>query len=126
MRLFLLLPLIALSACAGSDNAGPSEADLGAVRRVSMSGPSLSWDDLRIHAALKQRACSVTTLVNVDGQVVGYCRAGRECRTMDWRPVAAGCNQAPEYHAGPATPPPAATPRPSAQPDRVLDLAVMR
>lgn len=108
MRLLFLLPVIALAACATSEPNGAAEADLTAVRQVSMSGPSLSWQDLRIHPALVRRACAVGTLVNEDGQTVGYCVGGRQCRTNDWRPIEPGCNRTPEYRAGPISTPAAA------------------
>jgi hypothetical protein len=38
-----------------------------------------------------RRPCTVSTLVSRDGTPVGYCRDGRYCRTMDWRPVEDGC-----------------------------------
>jgi hypothetical protein len=113
MRHALLLPIIALLGCTTPEPPGPSQAELDAVRLVTLSGPRLSWEALRIHPGLMARACAVSTLVNVDGEVVGYCRGGRQCRTNDWRPVATGCEQAPEYRAGPATP---ATPAPGATP----------
>jgi hypothetical protein len=93
MRLLLLLPALVLAGCAMSEADRQAEAQLAAVRQVSMSGPALSWAELNIHPTLVANACSVGTLVNTSGQVVGYCRAGRQCRTMDWRPVAAGCTE---------------------------------
>jgi hypothetical protein len=110
------------------------QVELSAVRQVTMSGTPLSWQELRVHPALLRRACAVGTLVNVDGEVVGYCRGGRQCRTNDWRPVAPGCNQSPEYHAGPVATPPAPTPPAStplapttpAPSNRMADLAVVR
>jgi hypothetical protein len=119
MRLLFLLPVIALIGCAETKVAGPTEIDLAAVRQVSMSGPAMSWQELRVHPALMQRACVVDTLVNEDGEVLGYCRAGRQCRTNDWRPVMDGCGQALEYRAAPAATPPARSTAP-------LDLAVVR
>jgi hypothetical protein len=91
MRLLLLLPALVLAGCAMSKADPQAEAELAAVRQVSMSGPALSWEQLDIHPTLAARPCSVSTLVNTRGQIVGYCQAGRQCRTMDWRPVAAGC-----------------------------------
>src|SRR4051794_4293873 len=107
MRLFFLLPVIALAACASTDDGGVAEAELAAVRQVSMSGPAISWQDLHVHPGLIHRACSVSTLVSEDGQVVGYCQGGRQCRTNDWRPVEPGCHQSPQYRAGPVAPAPA-------------------
>ncbi len=91
MRLLLLLPALVLAGCAMSEADRQAEAEVAAVRQASMSGPSVTWEELKIHPSLVAHACSVSTLVNTSGQVVGYCRAGRQCRTMDWRPVAAGC-----------------------------------
>jgi hypothetical protein len=85
--LILLLPLLA-AGCAGSQ---APDADLAAVRAVSMATRPFSWQELRVHPTLRQRACVVSTLVNESGTVVGYCQAGRQCRTMDWRPVEDGC-----------------------------------
>lgn len=79
------MAILALAGCAGQ------EEDLAAVRAVTMSGPALSWEDLDVHPTLKARACAVTTLVNRSGMPVGYCHEGRNCRTMDWRPVEDGC-----------------------------------
>ncbi|MDN3565656.1 hypothetical protein ACFQY5_15940 [Paeniroseomonas aquatica] len=107
MRLLFMFPVIALAACTVPGTDGPAEADLAAVRQVSMSGPSLSWQELRIHPTLMRRACAVSTLVNEDGQTVGYCVGGRQCRTNDWRPIEPGCNRSPEYRAGPISTPPA-------------------
>ena len=93
MRFTSLVLLAALTACAAEPAApDPQEA---AVRAVTLSTPALSWDALRIHPALRQRACAVSTLVNEDGQTVGYCERGRQCRTNDWRPVEDGCGGAP-------------------------------
>jgi len=91
MRVLFLLPALLLAGCAMSEADRQAEAELAAVRQVSMSGPSVTWEDLNIHPALVAHACSVSTLVNAGGQVVGYCRGGRQCRTMDWRPIAPGC-----------------------------------
>ena len=95
MRLSFLFPVLALAACATADPQGPAEADLAAVRQVTMSGPSLSWQEMRVHPALQRSACAVSTLVNTEGQVVGYCQGGRQCRTMDWRPIEPGCIRPP-------------------------------
>ncbi|MDI3309007.1 MAG: hypothetical protein QJR07_18150 [Acetobacteraceae bacterium] len=86
MRATTLFLLMGLAGCAASES-----PDVIAARAVSMSTPAVSWQELRVHPALMQRACAVSTLVNEDGQVVGYCRGGRQCRTMDWRPVLDGC-----------------------------------
>lgn len=128
MRLLFLLPAFALVACATADPQGSSEADLAAVRQVTMSGPSVSWSEMRVHPALLRNACAVSTLVNTEGQTIGYCQGGRQCRTMDWRPIEPGCNRSPEYRAGPvSTPPaaPAAAPS-SVQPEPAIDLARIR
>lgn len=127
MRSLFLLPVLALAACATADPQGSGEADLAAVRQVTMSGPSVSWAELRVHPALLARACSVSTLINEDGQTIGYCQGGRQCRTMDWRPIEAGCSGPPQYRAGPISRPPA-TPAvaPSAQPGPTIDLARVR
>lgn len=87
MRATTLFLLAGLAGCAASES-----PDVIAARAVSMSTPAVSWEDLRIHPALMQRACAVSTLVNQDGQVVGYCQGGRQCRTMDWRPILDGCD----------------------------------
>jgi hypothetical protein len=128
MRLLFLLPAFALAACATADPQDTSEADLAAVRQVTMSGPSLTWAELRVHPALLRRACAVGTLVNADGQTIGYCQGGRQCRTMDWRPIEAGCNRSPEYRAGPVSTPPPATPAatPVTQPGPAIDIARVR
>lgn len=127
MRIAILLPVIALMACTAPEPPNRAQADLDAIRQVTMSGPSLSWEQLRIHPGLMRRACSVSTLVTVDGDVVGYCRGGRQCRTNDWRPVEAGCNQSPEYRAEPSTTPAPTPPTsPGAQPAPSVDLARMR
>ncbi len=95
MRLLFLLPALVLAGCAMSEADRQAEAELAAVRQVSMSGPSVTWEELNIHPSLIAHACSVGTLVNTGGQVVGYCRGGRQCRTMDWRPIAPGCQEQP-------------------------------
>ncbi|SDB60342.1 hypothetical protein [Belnapia rosea] len=91
MRLLLLLPALVLAGCAMSEAERQAEADQAAMRQASMSGPSLTWEELHVHPTVIRHACSISTLVNTNGQVVGYCRAGRQCRTMDWHPVAPGC-----------------------------------
>ena len=105
MRLLLLLPAFLLAGCAMSEADRQAEADLAAVRQVSMSGPSVTWEELHIHPALVARACSVGTLMNTSGQVVGYCRGGRQCRTMDWRPIAPGCTEPQQHQTGPISRP---------------------
>lgn len=97
VALFPLALLVTTAACVA-----PDSQDLAAVRAVSMSGPALTWDELRIHPALQYRACAVSTLVNVDREVVGYCAGGRQCRTLDWRPVEDGCAPAGGVIAQPA------------------------
>ena len=87
MRATTLFLLTALAGCAGDES-----PDVIAARAVSMSTPAVSWEELRVHPALMQRACAVSTLVNENGQVVGYCQGGRQCRTMDWRPILDGCD----------------------------------
>ena len=123
MRLIFLLPVIVLAGCAAPEAAGPAAgptaADIAAVHQVTMSGRPLSWQELRVHPALMRRACAVGTLVNEGGQVVGYCRGGRQCRTNDWRPVEPGCGGAPEYRAAPTV-----APSPPSGP--VIDLAGAR
>ena len=125
MRLLFLLPVLALAACATAEPQGSGEADLAAVRLVTMSGPSVSWAELRVHPALQSRACSVSTLINEEGQTIGYCQGGRQCRTMDWRPIEAGCTQPPQYRAGGPISRPPATPAvaPATQPGPMIDLA---
>ena len=93
MRLLLLLPALVLAGCAMSGVDRQAEAELAAVRQVSMSGPSVTWAEWKIHPSLVVHACSVSTLVNTSGQVVGHCRGGRYCWTMDWRPVGPGCRE---------------------------------
>jgi hypothetical protein len=83
----LILGCLALAACAG----GPAEEDLAAVRAATMAGAPIPWEELDIHPTLMRRPCTVSTLVSRDGTPVGYCRDGRYCRTMDWRPVEDGC-----------------------------------
>lgn len=107
MRPFVLLLTAMLSGCAASPDTGPSEADLAAVRQVTMSGRILTWQELRVHPSLMQRACAVSTLVNEGGEVIGYCSGGRQCRTNDWRPVESACDGASQYRAAPAVVPPA-------------------
>jgi hypothetical protein len=84
---------VALLAAAGCSS--PDDADVMAARAISMSTPALSWEQLGVHPALRQRPCAVSTLVSEQGQVVGYCTGGRSCRTMDWRPVTDGCPMPP-------------------------------
>jgi hypothetical protein len=105
MRLLLLLPVITVAGCTTPQVASQAEIDLAAVRQVSMSGPAMSWSELRVHPALIQRACAVDTLVSETGEVIGYCRAGRQCRTNDWRPVSDGCGQGLEYRSTPPADP---------------------
>ena len=93
MRLLLLLPALVLAGCAMSEADRQAEAELATVRQASMSSPALTWEELNIHPTLVAHPCSVGTLVNASRQIVGYCRAGRQCRTMDWRPVVAGCTE---------------------------------
>ncbi|MCB4823349.1 hypothetical protein [Roseicella aerolata] len=93
MRFAPLLLLLGLVACAGPRQSA-EEADLTAVRAVSLSTQALSWEELRIHPALMQRPCAVHTLVNEEAVVVGYCERGKRCRTNDWRPVLDGCQPA--------------------------------
>jgi len=83
----MILGCLALAACAG----GPAEEDLAAVRAATMAGAPIPWEELDIHPTLMRRPCTVSTLVSRDGTPVGYCRDGRHCRTMDWRPVEDGC-----------------------------------
>lgn len=75
-----------LAGCAGDD-----AAEIAAVRAATMAGPPIPWEELDIHPALAARPCLVTTLVSRTGSVLGYCRDGRQCRTMDWRPIEDGC-----------------------------------
>ena len=89
-RRMLILGCLALAACAG----GPAEEDLAAVRAATMAGAPIPWEELDIHPTLMRRPCTVSTLVSRDGTPVGYCRDGRYCRTMDWRPVEDGCRPA--------------------------------
>ena len=125
MRSFL--PLVAL-ALLGGCGLSQADADLAAVRAVTMSGPAVSWSDLRVHTALGQRACAVSTLVNDSGTVVGYCNGGRQCRTMDWRPVLDGCTSggvvAGRPQTTPANAPETAPVRPEGKPS--VDLAQRR
>jgi hypothetical protein len=86
-RLLALGALALLAGCSTLD----SEQDAAAVRAVTMSGPAVSWQELRVHPVMMQHACAVSTLVNDTGAVVGYCSQGRQCRTLDWRPIADGC-----------------------------------
>jgi hypothetical protein len=81
---------LAAAGCSSTD-----DADIRAARAVSMSTPAVSWEQLNVHPALRQRPCGVSTLVSEQGQVVGYCDGGRSCRTMDWRPVLDGCPMPP-------------------------------
>ena len=82
-----ILVCLGLAAC--TDPA--QEAELAEVRAATMAGPAISWEELDIHPALIRRSCSVSTLVSRSGATVGYCTDGRQCRTMDWRPVEDGC-----------------------------------
>ena len=93
MRFVPLLLLIGLAACAVSAPRPPTQAELNeaAAHAVALSTQPVSWSELRVHPALQMRPCSVQTLVNEEGQVVGYCTRGRQCRTNDWRPVLDGC-----------------------------------
>jgi len=102
MRIARMLLILAVTGCAAPEDA--PDAELAAVRAVSMSGPALSWQAMRIHPALLQRPCSVGTLVDEQARVVGYCNRGRQCRTNDWRPVMDGCeaDRAPPMSPAPA------------------------
>ncbi|TDH61648.1 hypothetical protein E2C06_16095 [Dankookia rubra] len=104
MRFAPLLLLPALLACAEPAPPTTAEAELEAVRVVTMSGQALSWEELRIHPVLMQRPCSVGTLVNEEAQIVGYCSRGKQCRTNDWRPVMDGCEAARSPGMNPAPP----------------------
>jgi hypothetical protein len=105
-HLFPLGALMLLVGCGTSD----VDADLASVHAVTMSGPAISWQDLRVHPVLAQRACAVSTLVNDSGTVVGYCSNGRQCRTMDWRPIADGCVSGNAVAASQQQPTPDTTP----------------
>ena len=89
-RRMSILGCLALAACTG----GAAEDELAAVRAATMAGDPIRWADLDIHPTLMRRPCAVSTLVSRDGTPVGYCRDGRRCRTMDWRPVEDGCRPA--------------------------------
>jgi hypothetical protein len=89
----LVTTLGLLAGCASPFNGGPSPDEL-AARAITMSGPVVSWEVLGVHPALAARPCGVSTLVNSNGQVVGYCSRGQRCRTMDWRPVEDRCGPA--------------------------------
>jgi hypothetical protein len=105
MRFAPCLLLLGLAACVASEPPPTTQAELDATAAhvVALSTQAVSWSELRIHPALRMRPCSVQTLVNEEGQVVGYCTRGRQCRTNDWRPVLDGCEA-----SGPAmTPAPA-------------------
>jgi hypothetical protein len=91
MRFLLLLPGLVLAGCAVTEADRQAEANAARIRQAAMSGPALTWEELNVHPTLVAHSCSVGTLVNADRQVVGYCRGGRLCRTLDWRPVAPGC-----------------------------------
>ena len=82
-----VLASLLLAACAGP----AEERELAEVRAATMSGPVITWEELDIHPTLTRRPCAVTTLVSRSGATVGYCTDGRQCRTMDWRPVEDGC-----------------------------------
>lgn len=128
MRRFILLSAIVLAGCTAADPAPPVSPDVLALRAVTMAGPSLSWQELRIHPELQRRACAVTTLVNVNHQVVGYCSGGQQCRTNDWRPVEAGCVRPPAGAPAPTTtqaPPPERAPVAGAT-AAAVDVAGMR
>ncbi|MCZ8146521.1 MAG: hypothetical protein O9325_01540 [Roseomonas sp.] len=84
----MVLGFPALVACAGPED------DLAQVRAATMAGDPIPWEELDIHPALMRRPCTVSTLVSRDGTPVGYCRDGRHCRTMDWRPVEDACRPA--------------------------------
>jgi hypothetical protein len=81
-----------LTGCASYSEQEQAGADLAAVRAITMAGPATTWEEMDVHPQLIARACSVDTLVNRNGDVVGYCTGGQNCRTMDWRPVEAACN----------------------------------
>ena len=81
-----------LAGCTSYSEQEQAGADIAAVRAITMAGPATSWEELDIHPQLIARACSVDTLVNRSGDVVGYCQAGQNCRTMDWRPIEAACH----------------------------------
>ena len=85
-RHLVILGCLALAGCADG-----AEEDLAAVRAATMAGEPIPWEELDIHPALMRRPCTVSTLVSRAGTPVGYCRDGRHCRTMDWRPVEDGC-----------------------------------
>jgi len=80
-----------LTGCASYSDQEQAGADLAAVRAITMAGPATTWEEMDVHPQLIARACSVDTLVNRNGDVVGYCQAGQNCRTMDWRPIEAAC-----------------------------------
>lgn len=102
--LFLLAPVLVACTDPAPKSPTAAEADLQAVRVAALSGPALSWEELRIHPVLLQRPCSVGTLVNEDAQIVGYCDRGKQCRTNDWRPVMDGCQAARAPGMSPAAP----------------------
>jgi hypothetical protein len=85
-----ILGCLVLAGCAGPS----TEAELAVVRAATMAGDPIPWEELDIHPALVRRPCTVSTLVSRTGTAVGYCRDGRHCRTMDWRPVEDGCRPA--------------------------------
>ena len=88
----LLAAGLLLAGCTSYAEQERAGAELAAVRAITMAGPSLSWEEMGVHPQLIARACSVDTLVNRSGDVVGYCTGGQTCRTMDWRPVEAACD----------------------------------
>ena len=87
VRRIWILACLVPAACAGP----AQQMELAEVRAATMSGPAISWEELDIHPTLLRRPCSVSTLVSRSGATVGYCTDGRQCRTMDWRPVEDGC-----------------------------------